>query len=42
MNQKIKELSNEEILETYSTIKEILSYHEKEKKELDINEEWTK
>lgn len=39
MNQKIKELSNEEILETYSTIKEILSYLEKEKQELDINEE---
>lgn len=38
MNQKIEELSNEELLETYNTIKEILTYLEKEKQELDINE----
>lgn len=42
MNQKIEELSNEELLETYNTIKEILAYLEKEKQELNINEEWTK
>ena len=38
MNQKIEELSNKELLEMYNTIKEILTYLEKEKQELDINE----